>query len=94
VHLFQLSSDYAVPLVSTVLHLQNEYQIDNFSELRHQAMVALAVIEPQLVIPYDIVCCLRHCFCAALVECSIAFYFFLTLRFVSFLDICVESFIL
>ncbi|EGC38373.1 hypothetical protein DICPUDRAFT_148983 [Dictyostelium purpureum] len=44
--------ELAQPLASSLLHLSNEYDLDGFSQHRHEALVALATQSPAIVVPF------------------------------------------
>ncbi|KAF2072488.1 hypothetical protein CYY_006197 [Polysphondylium violaceum] len=44
--------DLSETLATSLLHLTNEYEVDNFVSIRHEALVALACQSTQYVVPY------------------------------------------
>jgi len=44
-------NDISIPILSTLLHLHNEYNIEQFQLMRHQSMVALLVTSTDICLP-------------------------------------------
>lgn len=45
-------SDHAEELASTLLNLQDNFEMDDFLEMRQEALIALVVAQPGLIAPY------------------------------------------